>query len=101
MDNTNLQICYFCKSKAIIQKVPGKHFVNSVDCPVCGNYFVNSDIDQKLTDSDFDRNNIFYISIYLRMNNLFKEEYQLIANYPLPVQIWKVGMRFNLDNLIN
>jgi len=36
------------------------------------------------------------VILYARLNNIFKQEYQLINNYPLPLQIWRIGIRFEL-----
>jgi iron complex outermembrane receptor protein len=39
-------------------------------------------------------------TVYGRVDNLMKEEYQLIAGYPLPVQTWTFGLKFDLDENI-
>ena len=39
------------------------------------------------------------VMIYGKINNLFQKEYQYIANYPLPLQPWKLGFQVELPNL--
>jgi iron complex outermembrane receptor protein len=38
------------------------------------------------------------IIIYTRLNNIFKNDYQIINNYPLPLWEWKIGMQFDILN---
>jgi iron complex outermembrane receptor protein len=37
------------------------------------------------------------VMVYGKINNLFQKEYQYINQYPLPLQPWKVGLRFELS----
>ena len=40
----------------------------------------------------------YRISAYVRVNNLLSTKYQLIRGYPMPLQIWKFGMRITFLN---